>query len=81
MKRLKCQRSLTVVNWSGSIGISESSRRMRAAGIRKPRVVVVPNLAKSEHRNFASFAPSVKDPRAVRSSVLVSDSDSASELS
>jgi hypothetical protein len=29
---------------------------MRAAGIRNPRVVVVRNLAKSEHRNFASFA-------------------------
>jgi hypothetical protein len=26
---------------------------MRAAGIRNPRVVVVRNLAKSEHRNFA----------------------------
>jgi hypothetical protein len=56
------------------------SRRMRAAGIRNPRVVVVRNLAKSEHRNFASFAPSVKDSRAVRSSVLISDSESVSEL-
>jgi hypothetical protein len=54
---------------------------MRAAGIRNPRAVVVRNLAKSERRNFASFAPSVKDSRAVSSSVLLSDSDSVSELS
>ena len=54
---------------------------MGAAGIRNPRVVAVRNLAKSEHRNFASIAPSVNDSRAVRSSVLVSDSDSVSELS
>jgi hypothetical protein len=54
---------------------------MRAAGIRNQQVVVVRNLAKSEHRNFASISPSVKDSRAVRSSVLVSDSDSVSKLS
>jgi hypothetical protein len=29
---------------------------MRTAGIRNPRVVVMPDLAKCEHKNFACFA-------------------------
>jgi hypothetical protein len=76
-----CQRLLTVVDWFGSAGISESARVECLQRIRNPRVVLVPNLAKSEHGNFASFATfRFKDSRAVRPSVLVSDSDSVSEL-
>jgi hypothetical protein len=78
-KRLTCQRSLNIVNWFAPLGSAKASRRMSATGIRNPRVMIVPNLAKSEHRKLGllRYLP-VKDSRAVRSSVLVFDS--ASEL-
>jgi hypothetical protein len=55
---------------------------MSATGIRNPPVMIVPNLAKSEHRKLGllRYLPA-KHSRAVRLSVLVLDSESVSELS